>query len=55
LITAGKGKAVVKTVADGNLALGMKGKMVSITDENGGVAYVTIKDVNQKQWCDTCN
>jgi len=47
LIKAGKGKAVVKTVAGGNLALGMKGKMVSITDENGCVAYVTIKDVNQ--------
>ncbi len=47
LIKAGKGKAVVKTVAGGNLTLGMKGKMVSITDENGGVAYVTIKDVNQ--------
>ena len=47
LIKVGKGKAVVKTVAGGNLTLGMKGKMVTITDENGGVAYVTIKDVNQ--------
>jgi len=47
LIKAGKGKAVVKSAAGGNLTLGMKGKMVSITDENGGVAYVTIKDVNQ--------
>ncbi len=47
LIKAGSGKAVVKTVAGGNLTLGMKGKMVSITDESGGVALVTIKDVNQ--------
>ena len=47
LIKAGSGKAMVKTVAGGNLTLGMKGKMVSITDENGGVAYITIKNVNQ--------
>jgi uncharacterized surface protein with fasciclin (FAS1) repeats len=47
LITAGKGKAVVKTVAGGNLTLSLKGKMVAIMDENGGTAYVTIKDVNQ--------
>jgi uncharacterized surface protein with fasciclin (FAS1) repeats len=47
LIKEGKGKASVKTVAGGNLMLGMKGKLVSITDEKGGVAYVTIKDVNQ--------
>ena len=25
----------------------MKGKKIAIKDENGGVAYVTIKDVNQ--------
>ena len=47
LITAGKGKAVVKTVAGGNLTLSLKGNMVAITDENSGTAYVTIKDVNQ--------
>jgi uncharacterized surface protein with fasciclin (FAS1) repeats len=47
LIKAGNGKAVVKTVAGGNLTLSMKGSMVAIMDESGGTAYVTIKDVNQ--------
>jgi uncharacterized surface protein with fasciclin (FAS1) repeats len=47
LIKAGNGTAIVKTVAGGNLILGMKGKKLVITDEKGGVAYVTIKDVNQ--------
>ncbi len=47
LIKAGKGKATVKTVAGGNLTFMMKGKKLAIKDENGGVAYVTIADVNQ--------
>lgn len=47
LIKAGKGTATVKTVAGGNLMIMMKGKKIAIKDENGGVAYVTIKDVNQ--------
>ncbi len=47
LIKAGGGKAVFKTVAGGSLTLMMKGKKLLIKDENGGVAQVTIKDVNQ--------
>jgi len=47
LIKAGNGTATLKTVAGGNLMVMMKGKKIAIKDENGGVAYVTIKDVNQ--------
>jgi uncharacterized surface protein with fasciclin (FAS1) repeats len=47
LIKEGNGVATVKTVAGGNLMVMMKGKKIAIKDENGGVAYVTIKDVNQ--------
>jgi uncharacterized surface protein with fasciclin (FAS1) repeats len=47
LIKAGKGTAALKTVAGGNLMVMMEGKKIAIKDENGGVAYVTIKDVNQ--------
>ncbi len=47
LIKAGNGKAELKTVAGKSLWIMMKGKKVAIKDENGGVAYVTIKDVNQ--------
>ncbi len=47
LIKAGNGKAVIKTVAGGNLTVSMKGKNIAIMDEKGGMAYVTIKDVNQ--------
>ncbi len=47
LIKAGNGKAELKTVAGGKLWLMMKGKRIAIKDEKGGVAYVTIKDVNQ--------
>ncbi len=47
LIKKGNGTATVKTVAGGNLMIMMKGKKIAIKDENGGVAYVTIKDVNQ--------
>ena len=47
LIKAGNGTAVIKTVAGKNLMVMMEGKKIAIKDENGGVAYVTIKDVNQ--------
>ena len=47
LIKKGNGTATVKTVAGGNLIIMMKGKKIAIKDESGGVAYVTIKDVNQ--------
>jgi uncharacterized surface protein with fasciclin (FAS1) repeats len=47
LIKAGNGTATIKTVAGGNLKVMMQGKKIAIKDENGGVAYVTIKDVNQ--------
>lgn len=47
LIKEGNGTAEVKTVAGGKLWLMMEGKKLAIKDERGGVAYVTIKDVNQ--------
>lgn len=47
MIKDGNGKAEVKTVAGGKLWLMMDGKRLAIKDEKGGVAYVTIKDVNQ--------
>ena len=47
LIKAGNGTAQVKTVAGKNLWIYMDGKKIAIKDENGGIAYVTIKDVNQ--------
>jgi uncharacterized surface protein with fasciclin (FAS1) repeats len=47
LVKAGKGTAVISTVAGNKLTVSLKGKKVAIKDENGGVAYVTIKDVNQ--------
>ncbi len=47
LIKEGKGTAVITTVAGNKLTVMMKGKKVAIKDENGGIAYVTIKDVNQ--------
>lgn len=47
LIRKGKGTATIKTVAGKNLTVMMQGKKIAIKDENGGVAYVTIKNVNQ--------
>jgi uncharacterized surface protein with fasciclin (FAS1) repeats len=47
-IKAGGGKATLKTVAGGTLVASMKGKDIVITDENGGMATVTIADVYQK-------
>ncbi|MCR5861895.1 fasciclin domain-containing protein [Flavobacterium sp. J372] len=46
-IKAGNGKAEVKTVQGGKLWLMMEGKNVVIKDEKGGMATVTIADVNQ--------
>jgi len=47
LIKDGNGKVEVKTVAGKSLWIYMEGKKIAVKDENGGVAYVTIKDVNQ--------
>jgi uncharacterized surface protein with fasciclin (FAS1) repeats len=47
MIKDGKGKAEISTVSGGKLVAKMKGKGISLTDENGGVATVTIADVNQ--------
>ena len=47
LIKAGNGTAMLKTVSGGMLSVSMEGKKIAIKDEKGGVAYVTIKDVNQ--------
>ncbi len=47
LIKDGNGTAEVTTVAGGKLWLMMKGKDLLIKDEKGGIAKVTIKDVNQ--------
>jgi uncharacterized surface protein with fasciclin (FAS1) repeats len=48
MIKAGNGKAELTTVAGGKLTASLKGKNVVITDEKGGMATVTTKDVNQK-------
>lgn len=48
MIKDGNGKAEVKTVAGGKLLIMMEGKRMAIKDESGSVAYVTIKDVNQR-------
>lgn len=47
LIKAGNGKATVKTVQGESLTLWMEGKKLGIKDAKGGVAWVTIADVNQ--------
>lgn len=46
-ITAGGGKASLKTVAGGTLTATGSGKNITVTDEAGGIAKVTIADVNQ--------
>jgi uncharacterized surface protein with fasciclin (FAS1) repeats len=46
-IKAGGGKAMLKTVAGGTLTATMKGPKIMITDEKGGTAMITIKDVFQ--------
>ena len=47
LIKEGKGSAKLTTVAGGILTIMKKGKKIEIKDEKGGVATVTIADVNQ--------
>src|ERR1700759_1397417 len=47
MIKAGNGKATLKTVAGGTLTAMMKGNKIALRDEKGGVATITIKDVNQ--------
>ncbi|HBC04224.1 MAG TPA: beta-Ig-H3/fasciclin, partial [Aequorivita sp.] len=46
-IKKGNGKATYTTVNGGTLTAMMKGKNVMLMDENGGMATVTIADVNQ--------
>ena len=46
-ITAGGGKATLKTVEGGNLTAKVSGGKVMLTDEKGGAATVTIADVYQ--------
>ena len=47
MIEDGKGKTEVTTVSGGKLVAKLKGKSVTLTDEKGGVATVTIANVNQ--------
>jgi len=47
MVKAGKGKATLKTVEGETLYITWKGNKLMITDENGGVADITIADVNQ--------
>ncbi|QHV96347.1 fasciclin domain-containing protein [Spirosoma endbachense] len=46
-IADGGGKATLTTVAGGTLTAMQKGKKIELTDAKGGVATVTIPDVNQ--------
>jgi len=46
-VTAGGGKAMLKTVQGGTLTATVSGPSVMITDETGGMAMVTIADVTQ--------
>jgi len=46
-IKAGNGKATLKTVQGGILTASLRGKSVILTDEKGGMAKVTIANVNQ--------
>lgn len=47
MISDGKGMASIKTVAGGTLVAKSAGGKVTVTDEKGGVATVTIADVYQ--------
>jgi uncharacterized surface protein with fasciclin (FAS1) repeats len=47
MIKEGKGMATLTTVSGGKLTAMMAGKKVALRDEKGGMAYVTIADVNQ--------
>ncbi|CAN5565384.1 fasciclin domain-containing protein [Spirosoma jeollabukense] len=46
-IADGGGKATLKTASGGTLTAMQKGKKIELTDAKGGVATVTIPDVNQ--------
>ena len=47
MVKENNGKATLKTVEGENLYVTMKGKNLMVTDENGGMAKITIADVNQ--------
>lgn len=47
MVKENHGKATLKTVNGENLYITMKGKHLWVTDENGGMAKITIADVNQ--------
>ena len=47
MIADGKGMATIKTVSGGTLTAKASGMGVTVTDEKGGVAKVTIADVSQ--------
>ena len=47
LIAKGGGKAEIKTVAGGTLLATKKGNTIMLTDEKGGMATITIKNVYQ--------
>jgi uncharacterized surface protein with fasciclin (FAS1) repeats len=47
MVKENNGKATLKTVQGENLYVTMKGKNLMVTDENGGMAKITIADVNQ--------
>lgn len=46
-IRKGSGKATMKTVEGNTLTAMMKGKNIEIMDDKGGIAVITIADVNQ--------
>lgn len=48
LINNGNGTATLTTIAGGKLGLSMEGKLLAVKDEKGGTAYLTIKDVDQR-------
>ena len=48
MIMDNKGSYTAKTVQGSELTFTMKGKKLVVKDENGGWAYITIKDVYQK-------
>ena len=47
MISAGGGKAMLKTVEGESLTASMKGNSIVLTDEHGGMATVTTADVYQ--------
>lgn len=47
MVKSNNGKATLKTAAGENIYISMKGKNLMVTDENGGMAHITIADVNQ--------